>query len=210
MSLKKVLDNLVGISGELIKSRNIDTNLRDELRIVYENSNKLLTITKGLNDYYVLEDDVVRFDESINLKKIIDEVSAILTNELKEKNLYVNNLISEKIYVKGDSLKLFILFTNLFDNSIKNSQSTEIIIEAVLFDSMLKVVISDRGRGINREKLSNLREYFKGNEEIEDIGLGFVLAKKIVSLHGGTFELWSEEGQGTKVAFSLQEATNYK
>ena len=203
---KEVLDNLVGISEELIKNKDIDNNLRDDLRIIYENSNKLLTITRGLNDYYILEDDSIKLDESINLKKVIDEVTAILTNELKDKDLFVNNTISDRIYVRGDSLKLFILFTNIFDNSIKNSQNAEITIEATVLNSKLRVVISDKGRGINKNKLLNIREYLRGNEEIEDIGLGFILAKRILALHGGTIEISSEEGRGTKVEFSLQEA----
>lgn len=203
---KEVLDNIVGISQELVKDRKLNLELKEELKIIYENSNKLLTITKGLNDYYVLDDESVILDESINLKKVIDEVSTIMTNELQEKNLYINNLISEKIYIKGDSLKLFILFTNLLDNSIKNSQYGEIRIEGEIENSMLKVVISDKGRGISIEKLKNIISYFKGNEDTEDIGLGFVLAKKIVDLHGGEINLWSNEGKGTSISFTLQEA----
>ena len=203
---KEVLDNIVGISQELIKDRKLNSELKEELKIIFENSTKLLTITKSLNDYYVLDDENVILNESINLKKVIDEVSTILTHELQEKNLYINNLISEKIYIKGDSLKLFILFTNLLDNSIKNSQYSEIRIEGKVEDSMLKVVISDKGRGINIEKLKNIVSYFNGSEETEEIGLGFILAKKIVDLHGGEINLWSSEGQGTNVSFTLQEA----
>ena len=203
---KEVLDNIVGVSQELIKDRKINQDLKEELRIVYENSTKLLTITKGLNDYYVLDDENIIIDESINLKKIIDEVSTILTRELKEKNLFINNLISEKIYVEGDSLKLFILFTNLLDNSIKHSQNSEIRIEGEFENSMLKVIISDKGRGISLDKLKNIISYFKGQEETEDIGLGFILAKKIVELHGGEINLYSNEGQGTRISFTLQEA----
>lgn len=203
---KEVLDNIVGISEELIKDRNINNNLKEDLRIIYENSNKLLTITKGLNDYYILEDDSIELNESINIKRIISEVSAILNNELKDKDLYINNLISERIYVKGDNLKLFILIMNLLDNSIKNSQGSEIRVESVLIGKMLRVIISDKGRGINRNKLINLQNYFKDSDETEDIGLGFVLAKKIIALHGGSIELWSREGEGTEISFSLKEA----
>lgn len=206
---KEVLDNIVGMSHELIKNRKIEKDLKDELRIIYDNSSKLLNITRGLNDYYILEDDTVRFDENVNLKKLIEEAGAVLTNDLKDKKLYINNLISEKIYVKGDSIKLFILFTNILENAIKNSFEDDIIVEAIEENSGLVVSVRDKGRGIEKSKLTSIKEYLKGNEEVEDIGLGFVLAKRIAELHGGKVDISSELGEGTKILIRLQEAHNF-
>lgn len=200
---KEILDNLVGIGQEIVKRKNLDYYLKDELKMINENSNKLLAITKGLTDYYKLEDETVNLDENVNLKKVIEESTSVLNNELIEKNLYVNNTVSDRLYFKGDSLKLFILMTNLLENAIKNSENSEIKVSAVVLGEIVKVNISDKGKGIKEEKLYALQSYFRNEHEPEEIGLGFVLAKKIIKLHRGTIELWSKENKGTIVSFTL-------
>lgn len=204
---KEVLDNVVGISEELIKNKDIEENVKDELKIVYENSNRLLAITKGLNDYYILDDESIKIEQSINLRRIVEESITVLSNEIRDKNLSVENQISERIYINGDSLKLFLLITNLLENSVKNSEDfSEIEIGAIILGTVLRVNISDRGRGIFVDKLLSLQSYFRDESEPEDIGLGFVLAKKIVELHGGKIELWSKEDVGTRISFVLKDA----
>ena len=204
---KEVLDNVVGISEELIKNKDIEENVKDELKIVYENSNRLLAITKGLNDYYILDDESIKIEQSINLRRIVEESITVLSNEIRDKNLSVENQISERIYINGDSLKLFLLITNLLENSVKNSEDfSEIEIGAIILGTVLRVNISDRGRGISVDKLLSLQSYFRDESEPEDIGLGFVLAKKIVELHGGKIELWSKEDVGTRISFVLKDA----
>lgn len=204
---KEVLDNVVGISEELIKNKDIEDTVKDELKIVYENSNRLLAITKGLNDYYILDDESIKIEQSINLKRIVEEAITVLSNEIRDKKLSVENQISERIYINGDSLKLFLLITNLLENSVKNSEDfAEIEISAIILGTVLRVNISDRGKGIPKEKLASLQSYFRDETEPEDIGLGFVLAKKIIELHGGKIELWSKEDSGTRISFVLKDA----
>jgi Signal transduction histidine kinase len=158
---KEVLDNVVGISEELIKNKDIEENVKDELKIVYENSNRLLAITKGLNDYYILDDESIKIEQSINLRRIVEESITVLSNEIRDKNLSVENQISERIYINGDSLKLFLLITNLLENSVKNSEDfSEIEIGAIILGTVLRVNISDRGRGISVDKLLSLQSYF--------------------------------------------------
>jgi len=75
--------------------------------------------------------------------------------------LSVENQISERIYINGDSLKLFLLITNLLENSVKNSEDfSEIEIGAIILGTVLRVNISDRGRGISVDKLLSLQSYF--------------------------------------------------
>lgn len=204
---KEALDNIVGISQGLINNKMIDVKIREELKIVFESSEQLLNMTKSLNSYYLFEGDDLKLEASINLKRLVDEASTVLNSNLTERKLYINNMVSEKLYVTGDNLKLFILITNLIDNAIKNSVNSEIRVDAAMFGDSIKVRINDKGSGINNDKLQSLKRYFETGEEIDEVGLGFILAQKTVKQHGGIIEIWSKVGSGTQISFLLKEAT---
>ena len=59
------------------------------LKLINENSNRLFTITKGLNDYYILDSETIKIEESVNLRKIAEEAMEILSKEIRDKNIEV-------------------------------------------------------------------------------------------------------------------------
>lgn len=68
------------------------------------------------------------------------------------------------------------------------------------------VSLKDEGRGMSKEQIdsiSALSQFERTIYEQQGIGLGLVIAKKMVELHDGSFVIESEESQGTRVIFSL-------
>ena len=204
---KQVLANVTGLTNELLKRKDLDSEILENLKLINENSNRLFTITKGLNDYYILDSETIKIEESVNLRKIAEEAMEILSKEIRDKNIEVKNMISERIHIKGDSLKLFLLTTSLLDNAIKYSyRNSTVKIEAIILGNVLRVNIVDYGVGIEEEKLWNLRDFLTNNGESESIGLGYILSKKIVDLHKGNIEIRSKENVGTRVSFVMKDA----
>lgn len=67
----------------------------------------------------------------------------------------------------------------------------------------LRIEIRDRGIGIDEETMSRLFTMFSRSSdervrETPGIGLGLYIAKKVVELHGGTIEVETSVGRGTK------------
>jgi signal transduction histidine kinase len=70
------------------------------------------------------------------------------------------------------------------------------------------VHVHDHGIGIPAESVPRLftRFYRADNvdpESISGMGIGLFVVKEIVSLHGGTVEVASQEGQGSTFSFTL-------
>jgi PAS domain S-box-containing protein len=102
-----------------------------------------------------------------------------------------------------DAQKLYQVFLNLLDNSIKYSEAgarVDITIEEDA--SSLTVEVRDTGVGIPEEELSQLFERFYRVDKDRSrttggSGLGLAISKQIVEMHGGDISVESEVGVGS-------------
>jgi signal transduction histidine kinase len=87
----------------------------------------------------------------------------------------------------------------LIDNAFKFSQKeTKITIKSVVVDNLLKIEIIDEGIGMTPEQLKDITafvQFDREENEQQGMGVGLSIARKIVELHGGTFDITSEKGK---------------
>ncbi|MEW6269174.1 MAG: ATP-binding protein [Thermodesulfobacteriota bacterium] len=75
-------------------------------------------------------------------------------------------------------------------------------------EELLALSVSDAGAGIPREHLPHVFEPFFTTKEVgEGTGLGLAVAYGIVREHGGSIEVSSELGRGTRFSIVLPPAT---
>jgi signal transduction histidine kinase len=73
---------------------------------------------------------------------------------------------------------------------------------------MYTVAIEDRGVGMNSEQLSSLflisRSFTStGTANEKGTGLGLLICKDLIEIHGGSINALSAPGQGSKFAFTV-------
>jgi signal transduction histidine kinase len=99
------------------------------------------------------------------------------------------------------------IVANLLSNAIKYSSTGGQIQCALTFvREMIQLQIRDRGLGISIDDQKQLFEPFyrgKNVRHLSGTGLGLVVVKKCVDLHGGSIEIASEPGKGTVVTVLL-------
>jgi len=71
---------------------------------------------------------------------------------------------------------------------------------------VVELLVEDNGRGISREALPKLFEPFFTTKGARGTGLGLAITWGIVEGHGGTIDVESEEGRGTRVRVCLPVA----
>lgn len=114
--------------------------------------------------------------------------------------------------IYGDALRLEQVLYNLLQNAIKYSPSGGAIrIRIAQSADTIDWSISDEGIGIPLTARKNLFERFYRAENatklpISGMGIGLFVVHELVSLHGGTVEVASEEGQGTVFTVRLTQA----
>ncbi len=111
--------------------------------------------------------------------------------------------------VVADGDRLFQVITNLVGNAVKYSpDGGQVLITTTLDGGQVHVSVQDQGVGIAPEDLARLfqrYERFSNNSvhKISGTGLGLVIARQIVQMHGG--RIWAEStlGKGSKFHFTI-------
>jgi len=66
--------------------------------------------------------------------------------------------------------------------------------------------VSDRGCGFSTEQIKRIGAYVQFDRKMQDqqgLGLGLVIAKRLVELHGGSLSISGEKGAGATVTAKL-------
>jgi two-component system OmpR family sensor kinase len=107
----------------------------------------------------------------------------------------------------GDVKLLFQVFSNLLSNAIKYSPGGGMIeVDAGIVADEVVVAIADRGIGIPAADLERLFERYHRGGNVSGIvgtGVGLYLVKVAVDLHGGSIEVNSKEGDGSRFRIRL-------
>ena len=107
----------------------------------------------------------------------------------------------------GDKGLLRQIFTNLVTNAIKYSpEGGNIEFHLIGKDDRVTFSVQDEGIGIPQAEQKNLFKSFSRASNVDTIpgsGLGLVIVKSCVELHGGNISLDSQVGRGTKFTVSL-------
>jgi len=104
--------------------------------------------------------------------------------------------------VEHDSDQIHQVLLNLLLNAVQAMEAGTVRVEISLQGGYASVLVSDTGRGIAPQHLSNIFRPFyttKGN----GTGLGLSLARRIVEEHHGRIEVSSVVGQGSKFTVLL-------
>jgi PAS domain S-box-containing protein len=113
------------------------------------------------------------------------------------------------VILSGDSLRLGQAVDNLMSNAIKFTPAHGRVTAALSTeDGKAVITVTDTGMGIPAVELSHLStRFFRAStatrNAVPGVGLGLTITKAIVTAHGGTVDIASEEGVGTTIIVRL-------
>ncbi|MBX7210014.1 MAG: HAMP domain-containing histidine kinase [Verrucomicrobiaceae bacterium] len=141
-------------------------------------------------------------DVAAFVARIVDEMQSISGHKCPVETTIEGSLDG----AAGDEALLRHIFGNLIANAVKYSPAKSIVIFRIRragADAVFEVI--DHGIGIPEEDRERLFEAFHRGSNVGDApgtGLGLVIVRRCVDLHGGSIELSSETGAGT--AFTVR------
>ena len=166
----------------------------------------LLDLTRITQNKIFLKKETVELNELVN-KSVQDYQSQFI-----EKNVRLEVKLTSPLYLEADPSRLTQVIGNLLHNAAKFTSKSDLVRVTVSQDKNTReavITVEDTGRGIAPEVLETLFESFIQVDESLDrsqggLGLGLVIVKGIVELHGGKVEVFSEGiDQGTKFTIRL-------
>ncbi len=192
---------LEGYLGEMTDKQ------QDALQIAYKNNESEIKIINDLLDVAKLDLKRIQLNKrSVDIVSVVRQVVQNYQSQAADKRQMLTLKAPEALLAEVDRGYFKSVVQKLVDNAIKYSrQDTRIIVKIRLLENkdMFEVVVRDRGVGIQKHemprlfrKFSRLTNEFSANSE--GSGLGLYWVKEIMDLHGGSVEVVSREGHGSK------------
>jgi two-component system phosphate regulon sensor histidine kinase PhoR len=206
---------MTAISGfaQLLKNEKIieDKERREKyLKIIEEEIKRLSKLVTDVLDLSRIDLGTIKvFVEEVNVKEILNEVKDEMEELAKEKGLYLNIKIDEKVStIFTDREKLKRILVNLVSNGIKYTEKGGVTIEAVKEKDKVRFCVCDTGIGIPKEHFKKIFTRFyqvasPHTRKVTGSGLGLSICKELVELLGGRIWFESKLGKGSKFYFTL-------
>lgn len=184
---------------------------------VAESNNRLITLVGQMLDVTKIEQHKLPLAiGEVWIDEVIEKVIKDLAPYAKEKNVSVKytHEISDKTKIQADETKLYQVFQNIIENSIKycipKNEDAGCFVDVLIKKDENKVLasVSDSGIGIPKSSQDKIFEKFyraPNAVKTEDggSGLGLYIAKSIVEAMDGSIDFESKEGQGAKFIVSF-------
>ena len=210
--IRTPMNAIVGFSGLLEKSLHDEKKSLDYIKKIRVSSDILLTIINQVLEMARIESGKITLSsESVNIREMVDAMNTVFESSLTKKSLEYQcslNVVHDQILC--DKTKMEEIILNVVSNSIKyTNPHGKITVSIDELDSEdeknadYKVVVEDNGIGMSQDYLPHIfeefsREHTSTETRVAGTGLGLPIVKSLVDRMGGTIEVESEEGKGTR------------
>jgi signal transduction histidine kinase len=208
--LRTPLTILRGELENLAQDGRVAADLRDRLGSLLEEVERLSKIVERLFalsrlDAGEAQAECVRFD----LRELTAGVAEQMALLAEDKGLSVTCDPGPAVPVKGDRSRLQQVVVNLLDNAIKYTPGGgSVLLKVSAAGGHAILEVTDTGVGIAAEALPHVFDrFFRADQsrsrQPDGAGLGLAIVKSICAAHGGTVEVESAPGLGSRFRVNL-------
>lgn len=187
-------------------------------RRIYDSTQQIATLLENLLQWSRLQMGHIEYaPENVNLEDVFVRNVSLLAPTAQNKQIALQNLLPEALWVHADRYMLDTAVRNLLSNAVKfTAQGGKVTITArrqeVDGRSMVEVLVKDTGVGIKPEALKALFQLGNphstpGTDGEQGTGLGLIICAELVQKNQGQLHIDSEPGEGTVVRFSVPAMT---
>jgi len=182
------------------------------LEIVEETAENLIEMNAHLLTTIELQGEAIKLNKTKqDLGSLVSSIVKGFRKRAEEKQIDLKlEVAREPLTAKLDEEWLEVVFENLLDNALKFTPEKGKVVVRVgkTAEGGIFGEVEDTGIGIPEEEQDKVLLPFRRSKDVlqvdlEGIGVGLYIVKRVIERHSGQLELQSEEGKGTKVRFTL-------
>ncbi|MFC1672875.1 PAS domain S-box protein [Pseudomonadota bacterium] len=179
---------------------------------IHSSGTHLLQLINDILDVSAVEaGKLTLHEEDVNVVDVCQSAVRIIQPKAQDGYVQLSGLEENGLPpLHCDPLRLKQIFINLISNAVKfTPEQGSVLCDAYLDDTNHMIIsVTDSGVGMDEAGMEKALDTFGQVDSSlsrahEGTGLGLPLTKGLVELHGGTLELASEPGKGTKVTIRL-------
>lgn len=213
--IRTPMNAIMGFSDLLIDP-NLGQEDRDNyLKIIRDSGKNLTSIIEDLLEMSKIESKQITPNYSaIDLEKCIlqlyNSIKITSSEEKKLQFLIQESLSKPKAKIVTDEVKLMQILTNLLTNALKFTIAGSVSLGYYVNEKteIIEFWVSDTGQGIEHDNIQIIFDRFRRIEDkfsvqASGLGLGLSITKAYVELLGGSINVESIVGQGSKFSFTI-------
>jgi len=208
-----------GVLGllQLLGDTSLNRQQRKYVETALSSGKNLLNLISDILDFSKIEAGKIELiDKPVALEPLLQSVVLSFESLIDKKKVTISSCIGKTVppIVVADASRLKQILFNLVGNAVKFTDQGRIDIalqtDSIVSDTqiVLDFTISDTGRGISEQVVSQLFEPFVQEDgsfrrKYGGTGLGLSIVKNLVQMMGGEIELNSTVRHGTVVSFNV-------
>lgn len=190
---------------ELALEKNLSEKGKQHLQVAVKQARQLSSVITQLMDFQKVDigKEFVCLSNT-DIVKLVGERKVMVESFAASKGVHIQFDSQNDRYITAvDEPKIIKVIDNLISNAIKYSNDDgHVTIEFKGDRNKWTLTVKDNGIGISKKAQRKLfREFYRGenaiNSKIVGSGIGLLMVKNYVSLHGGTVSLDSKENAGS-------------
>jgi signal transduction histidine kinase len=217
--LRTPLNGILGYTQLLARDHRLDAEQLERVAMITHSGEHLLTLINDLLDLAKIEAGRLDLQSSpVDLPQLLKHVAGLGAVRAAQAGLTFNHAVSGRLptQVHGDERGIRQILLNLIGNAVKFTRRGGVKFDVVAREAgggrcRLRFAVEDSGPGIASEDLQHIFEPFvraRADRNVEGTGLGLSITKRLLDAMGGTIEVESRPGEGTRFVVSLELAAD--
>lgn len=211
--IRTPLNGVIGIA-EIMENTELSPERQKEYNsIILRSANSLLDILNDILDFSKIEAGKMTLEFGLfSIKKVARDTMDTFQINAMNKSISLKLEMDPKVedFLIGDLVRVRQILANLLGNAIKFTDRGSITVSLRKLESdhstgnsILEMAVTDTGIGISKESIGRIFESFRQADssttrKYGGSGLGLSIVKELVELMGGTIEIQSELGEGSR------------
>ena len=213
--IRTPMNAIIGFTKVVLKT-DLTLKQREYLNAIKLSGDALIVLINDILDLAKVDSGKMKFEQiPFKLAASLSAMLHLFETKIQEKNLELIKEYDEKIpeILLGDPVRLHQIILNLVSNAVKFTSHGKIIVAATLLSEddenvSIEFAITDTGIGIAENKIGKIFENFQqASSDTSRIyggtGLGLAIVKQLVSSQGGSIDVQSKVGEGSRFSFVL-------
>ena len=215
--IRTPMNAIIGFSGLLEKNLQNEEKAKEYLGKICSSGNLLMTIINQILEIARIESGTTALQlKAEDINAVFHTVNTVFEEDIRKKNLqYSADLDVYHTFIFCDRVKLQEIMLNIISNAIKyTSDGHAVHVKIYEKDSedprkaRFIFTCEDTGIGMSEEYLPHIfeefsREHTTTENKVAGTGLGLPIVKSMIELMGGSIQVESTQGVGTKFTVDI-------
>ncbi|TPV97004.1 MAG: response regulator [Myxococcales bacterium FL481] len=213
--IRTPMNGVLGMANELSLS-SLDARQQECLSVLSNSARALLSLINDILDLSKVESGKLELESvTFDPHRLAVEVGELFAASARERGVRLEHRVDNRVAVpvRGDPLRIRQVLTNLLGNAVKFTQRGRVTLTLTATGpDRIRFEVADTGIGMSQETLQRIFDPFEQADSsttrrFGGTGLGTTICHRLVQLMGGTLQVESELGVGSRFWFELRLAS---